>query len=271
MARHRKIDIRMWGDEKFCSLSAPPPCAQFLWIYLMSGPHTNSLPGLFVSGEAALAEALRWPLKGFREAFREVSQKGMAEADWKARLVWIPNAIRYNEPESPNVIVSWRYTWDETPECALKHKAHAVLHQHFTSRGEAFLKAFLKAFGEGGKKSTSVVLNTPSPIQEQEQEQDKDKEETPPPPLPSNLDTPEFRKAIDEWMRYRVQAHKKLTPIGLTRLLAKLASLGSARAVRAIYHSIAQGYQGVYEENGKHVNNFAGLEDFASGGSFDDS
>ncbi len=28
----------------------------------------------------------------------------MAEADWQARVVWLPHAIEHNEPESPNVV-----------------------------------------------------------------------------------------------------------------------------------------------------------------------
>src|SRR3990172_698570 len=45
---YRKIDIRMWGDAKFCALSEK---ARYLWIYLLTGDHTTSLPGLVkVSG-----------------------------------------------------------------------------------------------------------------------------------------------------------------------------------------------------------------------------
>jgi hypothetical protein len=72
----------------------------------------------------ALAEELDWSGEEFREAFGEVSGKGLVKADWKARVVWIPKAVKYNQPESPNVVKSWRYTWDEIPECALKAEAH---------------------------------------------------------------------------------------------------------------------------------------------------
>src|SRR5438876_4827162 len=108
MARHRKIDVRMWGDAKFRTLSPSSPSAQFLWLYLLTGPHTTSLPGLCVVGEAALAEALQWELKDFRKAFSEVSEKGMAKADFSSRVLFIPNAIKYNQPENPNVVRGWR-------------------------------------------------------------------------------------------------------------------------------------------------------------------
>src|SRR4051812_18923898 len=98
MARYRKIDTCMWGDSKFRDLSAPQPNGQSLWIYLLTGPHTTNIPGLSCAGEAHLAEALGWSVEAFREAFLEVSSKGLAKADWKARVVWIPNAMKFNPP-----------------------------------------------------------------------------------------------------------------------------------------------------------------------------
>ena len=163
MARFRRIDTRMWGDEKFRRLSPPPPSGQALWIYLLTGPHTTSLPGLFMAGEAALAEALRWPLQGFRKAFGELSSQGMAKADWEARVIWVPNAVKYNPPESPNVVLGWRPHWDEIAECRLKVEARETLRQTVVTR-KGFAEAFAKAFGEGCGKTM--------PNQEQEQEQD---------------------------------------------------------------------------------------------------
>lgn len=163
MARYRKIDVRLWVDQKFSRLSAPPPCGRYLWMYLLTGPETVNVPGLYRAGEAALAEAIGWPMKGFREAFAEVFQEGMAEADWEARVIWIPRAIFYNEPESPNVVKGWRMSWDEIPDCFLKQKAYQSLKAFLKDKGEAFEEAFLKACAQ------------PSPNQEQEQEQEQNK------------------------------------------------------------------------------------------------
>ena len=112
MARHRKIDLRMHGDEKYRRLTPCPPCGQALWWHLLAGRQTGIIPGLCVIGESAFAEQLRWPLKGFREAFREVFREGMAFADWTAHVVWVPNAIKYNQPANPNVVKSWAAAWD---------------------------------------------------------------------------------------------------------------------------------------------------------------
>jgi hypothetical protein len=161
MARYRKIDTRMWGDSKFRELSSPQPSGKYLWMFLLTGPQTSNVPGLFHAGEMALAEELEWTVEAFREAFGEASSKGLVEADWKARVVWVPNAVRYNQPESPNVVKSWRYAWDEIPECALKAEAHERL------------KAFMEGLGEGFAKAFAEACAHPSPNQEQEQEQEQ--------------------------------------------------------------------------------------------------
>jgi hypothetical protein len=161
MARYRKIDTRMWGDSRFRDLSSPDPTGKYLWVFLLTGPQTSNIPGLFRAGEMALAEELEWSPEGFRKAFAELFAKGLVKADWKARVVWIPNAIKYNAPDNPNVVKSWRTAWDEIPECALKAEAYDRL-KAFTERlGEGFGKAFAEGCAKG-------LAN-----QEQEQEQEQ--------------------------------------------------------------------------------------------------
>jgi hypothetical protein len=135
--RYRRISTRIWGDERFRRLSKPKANAQTLWFFLLTGPHTQAVPGLFSVGEAALTEMLGWSLKGFRSAWQELEQLGMVKRDWPARVVWIPKAIRHNPPESPNVIKSWRTTIDDIPECSLKLEALRVLGAHCEGLGGA--------------------------------------------------------------------------------------------------------------------------------------
>lgn len=167
MARYRKVYVATWADDRFRRLSAPQPNAQTLWFRLLTGPETANLPGLFVSGEAGLAEALGWPLKAFREAFTEVRTEGMAKADWTVRVVWVPKAIRYNEPESPNVVRSWRVPWSEIPDCDLKREAYGVLRAYCEGKGEGFSKAFREACGH------PLANPEPEPKPEPEPEQEK--------------------------------------------------------------------------------------------------
>jgi hypothetical protein len=62
-------------------------------------------------------------LEDFDKAFQEVFDLGMVKADFEARVVWIPNAIKHNKPESPNVVVGWGKEIDLIPECDLKNSA----------------------------------------------------------------------------------------------------------------------------------------------------
>lgn len=146
MSRYRKIEVKMWGDAKFRSLSTLPPCGQGLWLYLLTGPNTGPIPGLFRAGRAAMAEELDWDVKAFDKAFAEVLEKGMVKSDFKARVVWVPKAIFHNRPVSPNVVKSWGKEWEMIPECDLKTEAFHSLRTAMYSFGESFGKVFDEAF-----------------------------------------------------------------------------------------------------------------------------
>lgn len=157
MSRYRKVDTRTWGDAKFRRLSHD---AQRVWLYLLTGPETTSLPGVIVAGPAALAEGCDLSPKAFGEAFGEALREGMLKACLESRLVWLQNATKYNRPESPNVVKSWRDAWDNVPECSLKGE----IFKHLKAFTEGLGEAFGKAFREGCAK--------PLPNQDQEQEQE---------------------------------------------------------------------------------------------------
>lgn len=172
-SRYRKVEVRTWGDEKFRRLTPIPPCGQGLWLFLITGPHTGPIPGLFRAGRAAMAEELGWEVEDFDKAFQEAFREGMVEADFKARVVWVPNAIRHNKPESPNVVKSWAAEFDLIPECPLKWRALEALKASIHALGEAFAKAFDETFSKpSGKPLPKAIGN-----QEQEQEQEQEKGE----------------------------------------------------------------------------------------------
>lgn len=159
MARYRKIDPRIWNDKKFRELS---DAAKLVFLFLLTHPHMTSL-GAMRATIAGLAEELDWDTEAFREAFAEVLLNGMAEHDQKACLIAIPNFIRYNSPESPNVVKAWVSSLDLLPECELKSRTIARAKAFAEALSEAFAKALPEAFA----KSMSY--------QEQEQEQEQKK------------------------------------------------------------------------------------------------
>ena len=118
MARYRKIDSRVWNDAKFRSLSDN---AKLVFVMLLTHPNMTAL-GAMRATVSGLAEELGWETEAFREAFQEASAKGMAEHDPKACFVALPNFLKYNGPESPNVVKAWASALDLLPECALKNQ-----------------------------------------------------------------------------------------------------------------------------------------------------
>lgn len=178
MSRYRKIEVRTWADERFRRLSPIQPSGQGLWFFLLTGPHTGPIPGLFRAGRAAIAEELDWDVEAFDKAFQEVIENGMAKADFKARLVWLPNALKHNKPESPNVVRSWRVELDLLPECDLKNEALSHIREILESIGPSYVQAFDEVlcgdYRKPSSKPSGKASTKPSPNQEQEQEQEQE-------------------------------------------------------------------------------------------------
>lgn len=117
---YQSIERGLWGDKKFRTLSPSQPSAQFLWLYLLTGPHTTNLPGLFQIGIGSISDNLKWPYEKTKECVQEIIDSGMAFYDHDSLVMLLPNSILYNYPRNPNVIIGWRKTWDLIPESPLR-------------------------------------------------------------------------------------------------------------------------------------------------------
>lgn len=146
--RYRKVALKMWGDETFARLTPMPPSGQSLWIYLLACPLPDVIPGVYRTGRASLAEQLGWEIEEFDACFKEIADLGMAKADWKRKLLWLPNAAKYNPPESPSVVIYWSKAWAEIPECELKSEIFQSLKAHICAIGKGFAEAFAASFNE---------------------------------------------------------------------------------------------------------------------------
>ena len=172
---YRTIDLKIWGDAKFRRLAPPPPNPRDLFFYLLTAKESIPIPGVIPAGAGAMAETLDWPAEGFREAFAQVEAEGLAIADWRAKLVWVPNAIVYNPPESPNHVLQWAKTWELVPECPLKLAIFQRIRTFCEGLGPAFLEAFSKGFGSP-PEGLREPYPEPSRSQDQDQDQDQDQE-----------------------------------------------------------------------------------------------
>jgi hypothetical protein len=70
--------------------------------------------------------------------------------------------------------------------------------------------------------------------------------------FPENLDTPEFLKVWNEWIQYRTEIRKKLTPSTVHRQLTTLSKLSVTEAIQTIEKSIENGWQGLFPDK-KHI------------------
>ena len=134
----RKIDVRIWNDEKFHALS---PHGKLAFIYLLTHPQMTSLGAM-----RSTIEGLALELEVLPEAFREVFREGLAIAFPKANCIYVKNFVRYQTPESPNVVKAWAKSFDLIPECELKTLAFQDAKDLTEGMSEAFRKAFREAF-----------------------------------------------------------------------------------------------------------------------------
>lgn len=174
MSRYAQVDRSMWVDEKFLGLSAPKPNAQSLFLWLLTSPDACIIPGTFRIGVAGISEALGWSAKTTAEKLSELESAGMIRADLKARFIWLPNALRRNEPKAPDNLKPWGKAWHELPECALKTEVWEAARDYFDARGAGFIQAFEtlcphplvrdSRHPKGGAKGGAMGTDTPKEV-----------------------------------------------------------------------------------------------------------
>lgn len=186
MAIYRKIDCRISNDKKFRELSVEGKLA---WYTILSRRDLAPI-GAFKASFESLAIEQRgneYLNKGFEKAFGEaflealyeLSSKGLIKYDPEAFLIYVPNFLRFNFPENPNVVKSWNSVLDSLPECDLTNYALAksteiILNSQKDSFFKALPKEFVEAFEKGYGKGFPEDFGKGLAKQEQEQEQEQE-------------------------------------------------------------------------------------------------
>jgi len=171
MSKYRKIDPRIWNDENFRILSDK---SKLVFLFLLTHPHMTSL-GAMRATPVGLAAELNWTEKDFRKAFGELFRKPFLKVDETASFLWIPKFIKYNQPESPNVLKSWEYALDYIPECDYKYQLIEDVKAFAEGLGKGFREVIPKAFAEGVRKPLPNHEQEPEQEQEHEPEREKKK------------------------------------------------------------------------------------------------
>jgi len=214
MAHYRKIDVRIWNDEKFVALSDD---AKFVFMFLLTHPSMTSL-GAMRGTPPGLASELGWSPKRFVKAFRAVLVKGMARHDPRASFIGLPNFLKYNPPESPNVIKSWVRCLDHIPECELKAE---MLKQ---------VKDFTKDLGIAFQGALPEYFRKDMPNHNQKHEQNpKHKQKKDPPISPLQTDEGKPRPPVLNSHKPNTDEIKGVNVKDVVMKLANRMEMGSRR------------------------------------------
>jgi hypothetical protein len=102
MARdYGKVRAQFWESESLRELSVQ---AKFLALYLLTSPHTNAI-GCFRLPVAYIGHDTSLTKEALEKAFAELRLAKFALPCERAPWIYIPNYLRHNPPENPNV---WR-------------------------------------------------------------------------------------------------------------------------------------------------------------------
>jgi hypothetical protein len=245
---YRKIDTRIWNDEAFRKLTDDGKLA---FIFLLTHPAMTSL-GAMRGTVPGLAAELKWTEKRLRAA---TEQMRMVRIDEVNCMLWLPNFLKYNQPESPNVVKHWLHAAEALPECEMKVQVLARAQESLKQLSEAFQEAFRQAFAEGFHKPFGEDFRKSMANQEQEQEQEQKQEkkkEAPPFVLPSWVNSEIWEAFIE--MRRKLK--KPPTEYAIEQLIKKLAKLRDAGEDISVVlnKSIVSGWPDVYPTNGRGNN-----------------
>jgi hypothetical protein len=149
---YRKVSPGLWEDAKFKSWGPVPRSPHTLLLWLLTGPTLRSLPGIAPVGRSSMIERIKWPEAEFDKCMAVLVKDRIVIVDYEAPILWLPNAIRYNAPNSSKNVAAWGSQWRDVPECELKDAIwrHLLACCEFFDKtksksGDSFVTAFRKA------------------------------------------------------------------------------------------------------------------------------
>ena len=189
MARYRKIDPRIWNDEKFASLSHE---GQRMFLFVLTHPSMTSLGAFRISREGMAAE-LGLDDKEFDKPFTELLRKGLVMYDERVFLIFAPNFLKYNAPENPNVVKGWGTALDFLPECPLLLDV-LIRAKACASSTTGLSKAFDNTLGS---VTETLSKRYPKPFQKGMAKQEQEQEQKQKQKINTNKQQTEVSEAIE--------------------------------------------------------------------------
>jgi hypothetical protein len=101
------------------------------------------------------------------------------------------------------------------------------------------------------RKGNGAVTEHALPREEKRREEIR--EPPKPPSIPQALDTPEFRSAWQLWLLHRREIKHPLKPTQVAQQIKLLERLGVSASIELIENTIASGWRGLRDKNGKSL------------------
>ena len=160
MREYGKINTRFWADTKMLRLTVN---ARFMAVYLLTGPHTNSV-GCFRLPSGYIAADFRWDANTVRDTVAELVREGfIIRSDDEIGWTFIVNFLRYNPIENPNVGKAAMLFIEAVP-------TDVEFYPHFINALKPYAERFPKGFLQGCLKGIGNGLANGMPNREPEPE-----------------------------------------------------------------------------------------------------
>ena len=157
--KYRKIDPNIWNDEKFIELSDD---GKLGFLFLLTHPHMTSL-GAMRGSLPGLSHELGWTTERLSQSLSQSLSQRMIVYVPKASFIWLPNALKYNAPENPNVVKAWAKIYADLPECAEKYELYQAVKDFLKGFSEGFAKGWAFPLPNQGTRSKEQGARKPNP------------------------------------------------------------------------------------------------------------
>lgn len=174
MAHYRKIDTRIWNDAKFKALSYK---AKLVAFYIFTNQYVTPF-GAMKANTPGMACDIGLDLEAFKDAFDEVTAMGLVRHDTKTSFLYVPNFLKYNSPESINVVKSWGKYLEYLPESNLMqdmmaNAAKYIMENMTVGFKDAIPDAFRDAYQNG--LNNDIPESIPDPKNKEQKAKRKEK------------------------------------------------------------------------------------------------
>jgi len=138
-SRWRRIYSLEWHASAFQRLTDPE---RVVYFYAKTGPQSTSIGIYRISTAVAVEDIGNLMPIDFDVRLDVVCRACDWHFDPATRVLWIPEWLDENPPQSPNVCKSWRKLLANLPDCDLKFEAAHVIYSHLKDFPEAFREHF---------------------------------------------------------------------------------------------------------------------------------